>query len=767
MIYVHVSPLSRSGIELKKWPHPVQTFTANDISASGPASIVRMLNEKAVGLTMVNSQANPYQPTILYHGCEISPIQGTPADLSVYVNGARFNTPFGDLAIWSALPDAAISSLSIEDGNPVFGLNALGGAVNVQMKNGFNDPGSEIEASGGSFGKVEGNIQYGKQSENIAAYVDIGAVHEGGWRDLQSSNIQNFYGDVGWRGERAKLDFNATLANSDLNGPGTVPVQILGVDPAAQFTGPNAITDKYVKLSTVLDDQLTAASSLQAVLYFDHLRDNLANGNGPNDLPCGPGPDAAYICEGGPGGSVSTGKGGVLIPNFLPVPNAYGYYSYSQLNLNSTNTNGYGGSAQVTNHNPVFGVASRLTAGLSYDGGFTSYDAAGYVGGINASRVYFTPPGIPSPGYELDEPGTVPVNVVIRNAYYGAYLSETLSLGRNLFVTGSGRFNIGNIALHDQNPPDPNAPVGGLPGGGLTGRHYYQHFNPAIGVAFDATNYLTLYGGYSEANAVPTPAELSCASPADSCSLANFMSGDPDLKQVVSRSLEAGLRGTVIGPDVFIIGYDLDVYHSVTSDDIEFLQSPYNPIGEGYFSNIGNVRRQGFDASITVDGANWHVYGNYAYTDATYLSPFIERSNNPEADANGNITIQPGDHLPGIPENIFKAGADYQATRQWNLGVAMVGQTGAYLYGDAANLTPQLPGYVVVNFSTSYQLTPNFQVFGEIDNVTDTKYYDYGTFSPTGKDGGVYVSQDPGYSNPRSYSIAAPVGGFVGIKASF
>ena len=35
------------------------------------------------------------------------------------------------------------------------------------------------------------------------------------------------------------------------------------------------------------------------------------------------------------------------------------------------------------------------------------------------------------------------------------------------------------------------------------------------------------------------------ASPAHSCSLANFFVGDPNLKQVVAQTVEAGLRGGV------------------------------------------------------------------------------------------------------------------------------------------------------------------------------------------------------------------------------
>ena len=91
------------------------------------------------------------------------PNPGHTGRLSVYVNGVRFNQPFGESRIWSILPDEAIASLAVEDGNPAFGLNALGGAINVQMKNGLTDPGGEVELSGGSFDQIQGNIEYGKQ----------------------------------------------------------------------------------------------------------------------------------------------------------------------------------------------------------------------------------------------------------------------------------------------------------------------------------------------------------------------------------------------------------------------------------------------------------------------------------------------------------------------------------------------------------------------------------------------------------------------------
>ena len=47
--------------------------------------------------------------------------------------------------------------------NPVFGLNALGGAVSLQMKNGFTFDGFEAEIEGGSFGRRSGAAEYGGQ----------------------------------------------------------------------------------------------------------------------------------------------------------------------------------------------------------------------------------------------------------------------------------------------------------------------------------------------------------------------------------------------------------------------------------------------------------------------------------------------------------------------------------------------------------------------------------------------------------------------------
>jgi outer membrane receptor protein involved in Fe transport len=137
---------------------------------------------------------------------------------------------------------------------------------------------------------------------------------------------------------------------------------------------------------------------------------------------------------------------------------------------------------------------------------------------------------------------------------------------------------------------------------------------------------------------------------------------------------------------------------------------------------------------------------------------------NPAADANGNITINPGNRLPGVPLHQGKLGLNWRVTDQWTVGAVLIAQSGAFLFGDEANLTPQLPGFVTLNLSTSYQLTPRVQFFASVENVTDAKYYTYGTFSPTTS---VYLAQAPNATNPRAYSPAAPIGAFGGLRVKF
>ncbi|MGP0003232.1 MAG: TonB-dependent receptor [Acetobacteraceae bacterium] len=733
---IGASPLIGSGIDRNTVPAETHVLDSNDLTREGTPDLVNSLNRQVSGVNLDSASGNPYQPTFFYHGYAASPLQGTPQGLAVYVNGVRFNQPFGDTVDWDLIPDIAIDRINLEGSNPVFGLNALGGSVNVQLKNGFNWQGFEADVSGGSFGQIQGEFQYGKQAGNASTYVAGSVLHQGGWRDLQSTDLQNIFGDVGWRSDRAELHLNITAAHSVLNGPGSSPVQLLAVDPSAQFTAPNQVNNQYASLSLNGTVDITDTTSVQALVYYRYFLQRVTNGNAPNDAPCTDG--SGLLCF---DGGFSTTLGGAFIPNFLNGG------PYSELDDQTTNTNAYGASAQVTNADDVFGLKNNFVAGLSFDGAQTMFSAVSYIGGLTALDRVFVGPGV-----VIDEPGTnSPVRVAISNATYGLYFADTLNLTPRLALTVSGRFNAALIDLNDQN------------GGDLTGNHTYNHFNPAAGITYQFAPWLTAYAGYAVANRAPTPAELSCAGPNNSCSLANFFVGDPNLQQVVSHTLEAGLRGNVAPFEGARLSYNLALFRSNLDDDIAFINSVTQ--GRAYFANIGQTRRQGVDVGAQLKTDRWLAYVAYTYVSATFQSGFVEASgNNPAADANGNLTIRPGNRLPGIPANQLKFGANYKVTDKWTVGASAILASSAFLFGDEANLTPPLPGYFTMNLTTTYQLTKNVRLFAWAENITNARYYTFGTFSPTSS---VFLAQAPGATNPRSFSPAAPIGGFGGVRVTF
>lgn len=733
---IGASPLIGSGIDRNSVPATTHVLDYRDLERRGVPDLLWSLNQDIGGTALDSASGNPFQPTFYYRGFAASPLQGRPQGLAVYINGMRFNQPFGDTVNWDLIPNNAIDRLNVEGSNPVFGLNALGGSINVQMKNGFTWQGSELSLSGGSFGQRQGEFQWGYQSGSLSSYLAGTVLHQDGWRDLQSSNLQNAYGDLGWQGSHGELHLNLTTAHSDLNGPGTSPVELLAVNPSAQFTAPNFISNSYVAVNLNGTVDLSDQISLQGLVYYQYFLQNVNNGNAPNDTPCNDG--SGLLCS---NSGVSTTFGGVPIVDFLNGA------QYGQLDMQRTSTNAYGAAAQVTDTHDVFGLKNHFVAGVAFDGAQTQFNAASFIGGLSADTRTFI-----GPGTVIVEPGqNSPVSVGITNATYGVYLADSLNLNDRLTATVSGRFNAAFVNSTDFN------------GGDLGGSHSFLHFNPAAGLAYEFARWLTAYGGYAVANRAPTPAELSCSSPANSCSLANFFVGDPDLRQVVAHTFEAGLRGSLVWADHANLHYSLGFFLTRVDDDIAMVNSP--TVGRAFFTNIGTTRRQGFEADLQYSDERWRVSLHYALVDATFQSGFVESSSlNPAANASGTITVQPGNHLPGIPLHQLKASASYKVTDKWKVGATLLAASSQYLFGDEANLIAPLPGYVTLGASTSYKLLPNLELFAWAQNITNANYYTFGTFSPTSS---VFIVQAPGASLTQSFSPAAPFGIFGGLRAKF
>ena len=176
-----------------------------------------------------------------------SPVAGTPQGLAVYQNGMRINEAFGDTVNWDLIPTTAIKSVTVVTNNPAFGLNALGGAVNVLMKNGFNYQGAEINTMGGSFGRIQSSAQCGKQIDNWSVYGALEGVRDNGYRNFSESAIRRFYGDVGYRTDSSEFHLNVGVAKNNFGASAAVPVELLQKYWGATYTTPQT-TDNRVGL---------------------------------------------------------------------------------------------------------------------------------------------------------------------------------------------------------------------------------------------------------------------------------------------------------------------------------------------------------------------------------------------------------------------------------------------------------------------------------------------------------------------------------------
>lgn len=744
---VGTAPLA-SGAERDRVPANTQVLRSDDLIRTGPASALRALHERVGGVSLNEAQGNPFQPNLTYRGFEASPLAGNPQGLAVYINGTRFNAPFGDTTNWDLIPDIAIDRLELVSSNPVFGLNALGGAVSVRLRDGFSYHGAELELSGGSFGRIQGSGQYGVQSGNVAAYVAATGLNEDGWRDHSPSQLRRFYGDLGFRGDRSEVHVSLLGAINTLTGNGVAPVELLNVSRNAIFTYPDTTRNKYLRAtvtgSTVVSDNL----SLQASAYYSNLAQRTYNGDAADVEPCDANRGVLCIND----GPALTGRDGAQIPNFLNPGLFPGLRQfrrggpYALLNETATDSNGYGVSVQGTHRSELFGRSNRLLVGASFDGGDTTFSARTSIGALTLDRDFA------GPGIVIDQAdGSIaPVRVGASNRYYGVYAQDTLDVTTALAVTLSGRLNAAGITIRDEN------------GTALNGNHEFIHFNPAAGLTYKILPSLTAYAGYSVANRAPTPAELTCASAASPCSLTSFFVADPALKQVVSHTFEAGLRGkfALLGAAV---SWNAGAFRTTSDDDILFTNSEIT--GRGFFQNVGQTRRQGIEAGLSFQRGPVSAFLDYAYTNATFQTGFTSTSpNNPFADANGATQVRRGDQIPGIPQHQLKLGLQYQATPRWTVGATGVLSSGRILQGDEANLTPRTGSYVVFNLNTRYAVTDHVELFGLVQNVFDTKYATYGAFSPVDL---VPIVQVPGASNTRSLTPGAPLAGYGGVRVTF
>lgn len=752
--YVRMSPVGGSELPIAKVPTGVSTVTAKDIERSGSVSLQDTLQQRVPGVVISDAQGNGFQTDVQYRGFSASPVNGQAQGLAIYQNGVRINESFGDIVNWDFLPSNAINDITVVSGNPVFGLNAIGGAISLGMKDGFTYHGAEVDARAGSFGRRQVGVQAGGQSGAVGAFIAGEVIRDDGWRQFSPSRVNRLYADLGVKTSDVEAHINFTGASNFVGAVTAAPIELLGLGWNRVYTNPQTTKNEMAMVSFNGAVKATSSLTLSAVAYLRHFRQSHLDANIFEAEDCGDGTlcvEGEQVLGTGPG----TNPGGT-IPFAIADP-------LGSIDRTSQQARSWGTTVQAADKSRLFGLPNQFVLGASYDHGRVAYTASSELGVIGRDFVT-TPLGIP-----LIAPDDIsPRNLTTNNDYYGLFFSNTLDVTRQLSLTVGGRFNYAEIGLQDN--------TGNFPE--IDARHSYQRFNPMAGATYKVVPGISLYGSYSEANRAPTAAELACADPANPCLIESFLTADPPLKQVVSHTWELGVRGehsSITGKEK--LNWNLGLFRTNNTDDIINAAAPIS--GRGFFQNAGSTLRQGIEASVDYRSDRWFLYAAYNYVDATFQSALeLPSPNNPSAvvcagadplDPNSPtcVNVSKGDRLPGVPAHKLKAGFDYWLTPKWKFGADLIAVSDQVYFGDEANQNPRLPGYVRVDLHTSYDVTKNIQLYGLVQNLFDSRYGLFGNYFNLDSANAAGAPSGVAFTDPRTFTPAMPFAAYGGVKVKF
>lgn len=743
---IATTPLPGVGVPKAQVPANVQTGTSADLERSHASDLSGYMNRRLGSVHVNEVQNNPFQPDLNFRGFTASPLLGTPQGLSVYVDGVRVNQPFGDVVSWDLIPRAAIASITLMPGsNPMFGLNTLGGALSVVTKDGLTHPGSSVQLTLGSHRRAALEFESGgSAATGLNWYVTGNRFHERGWRDASPTDVSQLFGKLGWKSASTQIALSAAVSDNDMTGNGLQEQRLLARDRASIYTSPDNTKNRALMLNLAGTQHLSETLSFSGNAYYRNIRTSTLNGDVNDDsldqaVYQPNAAEQAALTAGGYTGFPTIGEnaGNTPFPKWRCIANALLNDEPAEkcngvINTTRTRQQNYGLSGQLNWQGELAGRSNLLVAGAALDFSRVHFRQGSELGYINAdhsvSGVGAFGDGGLTGGDADGEPYDTRVDLSGRTRTWSLFASDTLALTLQTHLTLSGRYNRTTVKTTDAIIP------GGGPGS-LDGDHRFSRFNPAVGITFAPSAALNLYAGYNQGSRAPSAIELGCADPANPCKLPNSFAGDPPLRQVVTRTVEAGLRGGSKGQWTWNLG----LFRADNTDDILFVAD--NQAGFGFFKNFGKTRRQGVEAGLSTRVGDVNLGANYTWLNATYRSTEIvdgsSNSSNDQVQAGlpgveGTVQINPGNRIPLIPRQMLKLFADIDIDAAWSLGLDMTAVGGSFARGNENNQhqsdgsyylgAGRSAGYAVFNLSADYRPTRALKFFAQINNLFDRRY---------------------------------------------
>lgn len=415
----------------------------------------------------------------------------------------------------------------------------------------------------------------------------------------------------------------------------------------------------------------------------------------------------------------------------------------AELNYSTTSQVSYGTAANLTR------VLDKhhLTAGASFDASQMRYGASQREAcSLDATR------GVPLDCAEDKEPTA---KVTGKSYAIGIYAADTYTLASDTYLTTAARFNHARVG---------NTLTTVDTGSTATESFAYNSLNPSIGLSHKLNPVVTVFGNVGQSNRVPTVLELGCADKDNPCQLPTGLQADPYLKQVIARTIEAGMRWTLSKES----GATVAVYRTQNKDDILFRAISDKP-GFGFFDNFSRTLYQGLDLSGNTTFGQLAMRASYNFLHATY-------------DASGalfggerDIAVAPGTRIAGLPRHTVKLHADWRATPKMVIGGTLMTTSSLVTQGnedgligeegDTQKVNAKVRGYTLLHLHGNYEAQKGLDYFVRINNVLNQRFETYGMMAQS-----VFAADGTAATDPtvnRFVAPGAPRSFMVGVRYKF
>ncbi len=469
---IGVAPLPGLSVPRDALPYTVQTGTRDDLGSGANGSLAEFLTRSLSGINSSDIQGSPFQAAVTYRGYSASSLLGAPQGISVFLDGVRFNAPFGDIVSWDLVPEAALANIMLVPGsNPVYGLNTLGGALVLTTQSGLSAPGFSADIRAGSFGRTRSDLAYGwNDGHGLHAFAAGTYFDENGWRDHSAGHLGNFFAKVGRADAVNEIEATALYGNSTLVGNGLTPETDYTGDGAAPallrdnrkavYTWPDQTQNKLAQAALRGRHAFSDTFVLDVLGYVRHATRQTVNGDTAQDYE-----DYVQDCAAG------FNADGSPVDDDCPVTRDQGAaIAPAVMNTTRTSEHSWGLSAAIARTLD----AHRLSVGVDYNQSRLSYSQDQQLASFSNDRG-----AVPL----ADAPVEFFSGVDGTTKASGLYATDTWTALPNVFVTGSLRWNASRVSSAINSADDgPQSPTS----------FNYRKLNPALGVSYASDQALTL-----------------------------------------------------------------------------------------------------------------------------------------------------------------------------------------------------------------------------------------------------------------------------------